>query len=60
MMQMRGSIDALACAYAELSDFDSAIRYEEQAINVETTQRYAARKLHERLSRFQRHRPAWE
>lgn len=54
------NITALACAYAELGDFDSAIRYEQQAINMEPGPSTAARKFHKYLVLFQQHRPVRE
>ena len=52
------TIDTLACAYAEMGDFDSAIRYERQAIAMGSESTYALRGFNEHLALFQQHRPA--
>ena len=54
------ALAALACAYAENADFDSAIRYAAQAISMESDGSYAARKFRKHLTLFQQHRPVRE
>jgi serine/threonine-protein kinase len=51
-----GPIDTLAAACAETGDFDSALRYEQQAMNAPDANEIS-RTLQEHLSMFKQHRP---
>src|SRR6202011_2502997 len=51
-----GPIDTLAAAYAETADFDSAIRYEQQALSASDANEIS-RTLQEHMSMFKQHRP---
>ena len=49
-------IDTLAAAYAEAGDFDSAVRYEEQAMSAPNANEIS-RLLQEHMAMFKQHRP---
>ena len=49
-------IDTLATAYAEAGDFDSAIRYEEQAMTAPDANEIS-RSMQEHMALFKQHRP---
>lgn len=51
------ALDALALACAELGDFDSAIRYEQKAIDLEPAISPFARMLRRHFALFQQHKP---
>jgi tetratricopeptide (TPR) repeat protein len=51
-----GSIDTLAAACAETGDFDSAVRYEQQAMSAPGASQ-VAHELQEHLAMFKQHRP---
>jgi tetratricopeptide (TPR) repeat protein len=50
-------IDTLAAAYAEAGDFDSAVRYEEQALAVKGITAEDAKSLQNHLALFKQHQP---
>jgi tetratricopeptide (TPR) repeat protein len=50
------SIDTLATAYAAVGDFDSAVRYEEQAMKAPDANEMS-RSLEEHMAMFKQHRP---
>src|SRR5205807_6285695 len=50
-------MDTLAAAYAEAGDFDSAVRYEEQAISLLKT---VPEKLSRRIAKEKRKQEAWK
>jgi tetratricopeptide (TPR) repeat protein len=51
------ALDSLACAYAELGDFDSAIRYVQKAITLEPAISPFGRRFQRQLALFQQHKP---
>jgi tetratricopeptide (TPR) repeat protein len=51
------AIDALAVAYAEAGDFDSAVRYAEQALTVKGTPPLASKWIQRHLASFKQHKP---
>jgi tetratricopeptide (TPR) repeat protein len=50
-------IDTLAAAYAEVGDFDRAVKYQMQAISMSGTYGPARRKMEERLELYREHKP---
>jgi hypothetical protein len=50
-------IDTLAAAYAEVGDFDSAVRYEEKALAVKGVKPNDSKRLQAHLDSFKQHRP---
>ena len=50
-------IDTLATAYAEVDDFDSAVRYEEKALTVKGVKTDDSKRLQAHLDLFKQHRP---
>lgn len=54
------SLDTLAAAYAEVGDFPRAIRYEKQALGMESVPADYRKELELRLSLFERHQPFHE
>jgi tetratricopeptide (TPR) repeat protein len=50
-------IDVLAAAYAEIGDFDSAVRYEEQALTIKGITAENSKRLQNHLALFKQHRP---
>jgi tetratricopeptide (TPR) repeat protein len=50
-------IDTLAAAYAEVGDFDSAVRYEEKALSLKGVKTDDSSRLQAHLDSFKRHRP---
>jgi tetratricopeptide (TPR) repeat protein len=57
LWQDEQSIAALAAAYAETGDFDSAVRYAEQALNTKGTSPAAAKGIEHDLAFYKQHRP---
>ncbi|MFN2542475.1 MAG: tetratricopeptide repeat protein [Chthoniobacterales bacterium] len=57
LWQDEQSIAALAAAYAEVGDFDSAVRYAEQALATKGTSPAAAKGIQHDLALFKQHRP---
>jgi tetratricopeptide (TPR) repeat protein len=51
------TIDSLAAAYAETGDFDSAVRYAEQALTVNGISSVASRIIQRHLASFKEHKP---
>src|SRR5882724_5014847 len=52
-----GAIDALALAYAEADDFDSAVRYAKQALSQKGISPVASKMIQRHLASFQQHKP---
>jgi tetratricopeptide (TPR) repeat protein len=50
-------IDTLAAAYAEAGDFDSAVRYEEQALAIKGITAQDSKRLQNHLALFKQHQP---
>jgi tetratricopeptide (TPR) repeat protein len=55
--QDSGAVDTLAAAYAELGDFDRAIKYQTQAINMKGVHAFNRREIQERLELYREHKP---
>ena len=51
-----GIIDTLAAAYAEIGDFDQAIKYEKQVVEM-IKPSTGRRKLQQRVALYERHKP---
>jgi tetratricopeptide (TPR) repeat protein len=51
------AIDSLAAAYAETGDFDSAVRYAEQALAVKNIAATDSKKIQRHLELFKEHKP---
>lgn len=54
--QLAGSIDTLAAACAEAGDFDSAVRYQQQALSAPGAGHHSS-ELQEHMALFKQHRP---
>ena len=52
-----GSIDGLAAAYAECGDFDQAIKFEQQALQMNPISKRDRLEMEKRLSRFKERKP---
>jgi len=52
-----GPIFALAAAYAETGDFDSAVRYAQQALGIKDISPRVAKRIQGHIALFQRHQP---
>jgi Tfp pilus assembly protein PilF len=50
-------VDTLAAAYAEVGDFDTAVKYEAQAINMKGVYAFKRKKMQERLELYRQHKP---
>jgi tetratricopeptide (TPR) repeat protein len=50
-------VGTLAAAYAELGDFDRAVKYETQAINMKGVYALMLKKMQERLDLYRQHKP---
>ncbi len=50
-------VDTLAAAYAEVGDFDRAVKYQMQAISMSGTSGPERRKMEERLELYREHKP---
>jgi tetratricopeptide (TPR) repeat protein len=50
-------VDTLAAAYGEIGDFDNAIKYETQAINMKGVYALRRKKMQERLDLYRQHKP---
>jgi tetratricopeptide (TPR) repeat protein len=50
-------VDTLAAAYAELGDFDDAVKYETQAINMKGVYAFKRKRMQERLDLYRQHKP---
>ena len=50
-------IDTLAAAYAEAGDFDSAVRYAQQALSVKDIEPTDFKRIQQHLALFQQHKP---
>jgi tetratricopeptide (TPR) repeat protein len=55
--QDEDAIDTLAAAYAEAGDFDSAVRYAQQALGVKGITPLRSRSIQRHLALFQQHKP---
>jgi tetratricopeptide (TPR) repeat protein len=51
------TIDTLAEAYAEIGDFDSAVRYAEQALSIKDVSPRDSKRIQRHLELFQQHKP---
>lgn len=51
------AIDALALSYAEAGDFDSAVRYAEQALTIKGISSEASKMIQRHLASFKEHKP---
>jgi hypothetical protein len=49
-------IDTLAMAYAEIGDFDSAVRYEEKALVIKGVKADDSKRLQAHFDSFKQHR----
>ncbi len=50
-------VDTLAAAYAEIGDFDHAVKYETQAINMSGVSGLRRKEMQERLELYRQHKP---
>jgi tetratricopeptide (TPR) repeat protein len=50
-------VDTLAAAYAEAGDFDSALKYQQQAVKAAPAQSEAVSGMRKRLERYKQHKP---
>jgi hypothetical protein len=50
-------IDTLAAAYAEGGDFDSAVRYAQQALAIKDISPKVSKRIQAHLALFQQHQP---
>jgi len=50
-------LDSLAAAYAETGDFDQAIKYQGQALNIKSVHPFWRQEMQERLELYRRHQP---
>jgi tetratricopeptide (TPR) repeat protein len=50
-------IDSLAAAYADIGNFDDAVKYETQAINMKGVHAFTRKKMQERLELYRQHKP---
>jgi hypothetical protein len=50
-------VDTLAAAYAETGDFDSAVRYAEQALGVKDIAPTDSKRIQRHLALFKQHQP---
>jgi len=55
--QASADVDTLAAAYAETGDFDRAVKYEIQAINMKGVYALRRKKMQERLELYRQHKP---
>ena len=51
------ALDTLAAAYAEIGNFDDAVKYETQAINMKGVYAFRRKKMQERLELYRQHKP---
>jgi tetratricopeptide (TPR) repeat protein len=51
------AVDALAAAYAEIGDFDRAVRYQTEALNMKGVYALNRKKMQERLELYRQHKP---
>ena len=50
-------IDTLAAAYADIGNFDDAVKYQTQAINMKGVHAFTRKKMQERLELYRQHKP---
>ena len=55
--QSSGVVDTLAAAYAEIGDFDNAVKYETQAINMNGVLALRRKRMQQRLELYRQHKP---
>jgi tetratricopeptide (TPR) repeat protein len=55
--QDSGAVDTLAAAYAELGDFDRAIKYETQALDMKGVHAFKRKQMQEHLELYRQHKP---
>jgi tetratricopeptide (TPR) repeat protein len=51
------AVDTLAAAYAEIGDFDAAVKYQTQAINMKGVYAFNRKEMQERLELYRQHKP---
>ena len=51
------ALDTLAAAYAEIGDFDAAVKYQTQAINMKGARAFKRKRMQERLELYREHKP---
>jgi tetratricopeptide (TPR) repeat protein len=55
--QSYDAVDTLAAAYAEVGDFDRAVKYQTQALNMKGVHALTRKKMQERLELYRQHKP---
>jgi hypothetical protein len=55
--QSSQAVDTLAAAYAEIGDFDHAVKYEAQAINMKGVYAIRRKEMQERFELYRQHKP---
>jgi tetratricopeptide (TPR) repeat protein len=55
--QDSGAVDTLAAAYAETGNFDAAVKYQTQAINMKGVHAFKRKRMQERLELYREHKP---
>jgi tetratricopeptide (TPR) repeat protein len=55
--QHSDAVDTLAAAYAEIGDFDNAVKYQTQAINMKGVYAFKRKRMQERLELYRQHKP---
>ena len=51
------AVDTLAAAYAETGDFDNAVKYQTQALNMRGVHAFNRKRMQERLELYRQHKP---
>ena len=51
------AVDTLAAAYAEIGDFDAAVKYQTQALNMKGVHAFNRKRMQERLELYRQHKP---
>jgi len=51
------AVDTLAAAYAETGDFDNAVKYQTQALNMRGVHAFKRKRMQERLELYRQHKP---
>src|ERR1051326_6042500 len=55
--QAPDAVDTLAAAYAERGDFDKAVKYETQALQMKGVYAFKRKRMEERLELYRQHKP---
>lgn len=55
--QDSNAVDTLAAAYAETGDFDNAVKYQTQALNMKGVHALSRKRMQERLELYRQHKP---